>query len=207
MAVGCGGGGGGGGGGRWGGLLEGGLGGAGRRFGHASRSLHLQRACPPRAEACPPPSSPSLRLIPPPHPPHLPPTPRPALACMHAGGLDKGEVQQALGMAGFKLEPPAFEALFASFDPDRRGAAEDGGPRLAAAAGGSFALPACLQGWGGGVGHRRVAGVGALWGGPCCRAADSTPPLITAPPLPPPHPTPPPSKAGVKTCAKQSLWQ
>mmetsp|Transcript_16617 Transcript_16617/g.49716 ORF Transcript_16617/g.49716 Transcript_16617/m.49716 type:complete len:200 (-) Transcript_16617:511-1110(-) len=36
-----------------------------------------------------------------------------------SGDLDKGEVKQALDAAGFKLEPPAFEAMFTAYDPDR----------------------------------------------------------------------------------------
>lgn len=36
-----------------------------------------------------------------------------------AGTLDKGEAQKAVAHAGYRLDPPAFEALFRSFDPDR----------------------------------------------------------------------------------------
>lgn len=36
-----------------------------------------------------------------------------------AGTLDKGEAGKAVAHAGYRLDPPAFDALFRSFDPDR----------------------------------------------------------------------------------------
>lgn len=38
--------------------------------------------------------------------------------CDRSGSLDKGEVHSALTQAGFRLEQPAFECLFGTFDPD-----------------------------------------------------------------------------------------
>lgn len=35
-----------------------------------------------------------------------------------SGALDKSEVHSALTQAGFRLEQPAFECVFATFDPD-----------------------------------------------------------------------------------------
>lgn len=44
--------------------------------------------------------------------PRWPPTrPRPPLRA-GAGTLDKGEAQKAVAHAGYRLDPPAFEALF-----------------------------------------------------------------------------------------------
>lgn len=42
-----------------------------------------------------------------------------ACVCRTAGSLSKQEVWQALQHAGFRLDLPAFESLFKSFDPDR----------------------------------------------------------------------------------------
>ncbi|GAB4817232.1 hypothetical protein N2152v2_004278 [Parachlorella kessleri] len=41
-----------------------------------------------------------------------------------SGSLSKQEVWQALHHAGFRLDPPAFEALFKAYDPDRSGTLE-----------------------------------------------------------------------------------
>lgn len=43
-----------------------------------------------------------------------------------AGTLDKGEAGQAVAHAGYRLDPPSFEALFKSFDPDRWGSGRAG---------------------------------------------------------------------------------
>lgn len=51
------------------------------------------------------------------HPP-TPPTPAPVLV-VPAGTLDKAEASKAVAHAGYRLDPPAFAALFKSFDPDR----------------------------------------------------------------------------------------
>lgn len=38
-----------------------------------------------------------------------------------SGSLSKQEVYAALKSAGFHIDPPAYDALFLSFDPDRSG--------------------------------------------------------------------------------------
>lgn len=38
-----------------------------------------------------------------------------------SGSLSKSEVYAALGAAGFRIDAPAYDALFLSFDPDRSG--------------------------------------------------------------------------------------
>lgn len=41
------------------------------------------------------------------------------VCALPAGTLDKAEAAKAVAHAGYRLEQPAYEALFKSFDPDR----------------------------------------------------------------------------------------
>jgi hypothetical protein len=58
-------------------------------------------------------------------------TPTQLLSCLcgppttGAGTLDKSEAAKAVQAAGYRLDPPAFDALFRSFDPDRWAGAWD----------------------------------------------------------------------------------
>lgn len=68
--------------------------------------------------------------------------PSPALRSS-AGALSKGEAQAAVAEGGYRLDPPAFEALFRSFDPDRRAPLARSLGTLVAACAHACPAPAC----------------------------------------------------------------